>query len=105
MLGLGLQYKTVEDLSTDLEIPSMQLLGLFNRAIRRITQYLSGVLEQAVEKTLINPSAPTNMNPTSVTLQDELEEAASVSKFCQNLSRIFVFSFGATKLEYKNLSL
>nr|XP_018910924.1 PREDICTED: RNA cytidine acetyltransferase [Bemisia tabaci] len=77
LLGLGLQYKTVEDLSTDLEIPSMQLLGLFNRAIRRITQYLSGVLEQAVEKTLINPSAPTNMNPTSVTLQDELEEAAS----------------------------
>lgn len=35
MLGLGLQHKTVDELCTELELPSSQLLGLFNRTIRR----------------------------------------------------------------------
>lgn len=36
LLGLGLQHKTVEDLEKELDLPSSQLLGLFNRIIRKV---------------------------------------------------------------------
>ncbi|GLV37158.1 lethal (1) G0020 [Carabus blaptoides fortunei] len=50
LLGIGLQHKTVDTLSTELELPSSQLLGLFNRMIRKIVQYLNIILEQDIEK-------------------------------------------------------
>lgn len=36
LLGLGLQHKTLEDLEKELDLPSSQLLGLFNRIIRKV---------------------------------------------------------------------
>ena len=38
MLGIGLQHKSVEDISEELDLPTQQILGLFNRLIRKVMQ-------------------------------------------------------------------
>lgn len=38
LLGIGLQHKTVEQLEKEIELPSSQLMGLFNRLIRKFVQ-------------------------------------------------------------------
>ena len=43
LIGLGLQYKTVDDLAKELDLAASQLLGLFNRTIRKLTQLLRAV--------------------------------------------------------------
>ena len=53
LLGLGLQHKTVEDLEKDVDLPSSQLLGLFNKMIRKIVTCLNQVLETEVEQGMI----------------------------------------------------
>jgi N-acetyltransferase 10 len=74
-LGVGLQHKTVDAVAADLDLPSSQLLGLFNRTIRRCVQYLNSVLEKDVEKSLA-PKKDVNMTPVASSLQEELDEAA-----------------------------
>uniref|UniRef100_A0A3B4CRJ8 RNA cytidine acetyltransferase n=1 Tax=Pygocentrus nattereri TaxID=42514 RepID=A0A3B4CRJ8_PYGNA len=38
LLGLGLQHKSVDDLEKEIDLPSSQLMGLFNRLIRKVVQ-------------------------------------------------------------------
>ncbi|XP_030767418.1 RNA cytidine acetyltransferase isoform X1 [Sitophilus oryzae] len=75
MLGLGLQHKTVDALAAELDLPSSQLLGLFNRMMRRCEQYLNSVLERDIENSL-QPQKDVNLTPVAKSMQDELEEAA-----------------------------
>lgn len=75
MLGIGLQYKTVDTLASELDLPSSQLLGLFNRMIRRIVQYLNSVLENDIEKALV-PKKDIEMTPVAKSMKQELDEAA-----------------------------
>ncbi|XP_050303740.1 RNA cytidine acetyltransferase [Anthonomus grandis grandis] len=75
MLALGLQHKTVDELSADLELPSSQLLGLFNRTMRRFEQYLNSILEKDIE-TSLQPQKDVNLTPVAKSMQEELEEAA-----------------------------
>ncbi|XP_023013202.2 RNA cytidine acetyltransferase l(1)G0020 isoform X2 [Leptinotarsa decemlineata] len=79
VLGLGLQHKTVDDLATELDLPSTQLLGLFNRLIRRYVQNLNRILEQDIEGTLV-PQKNVDMTPVAKSMHDELEEAAGELK-------------------------
>ncbi|XP_043271018.1 RNA cytidine acetyltransferase isoform X2 [Venturia canescens] len=53
LLGLGLQHKTVDKLAEELDLPSSQLLGLFNRVVRKSMQFLNGVAEEFVESTMM----------------------------------------------------
>ena len=46
---MGLEHKTVDVLTTELELPANQLLALFNRSIRKLSGVLRGVLEQEIE--------------------------------------------------------
>lgn len=82
MLGLGLQHKTIDTLSTELDLPSSQLLGLFNRSMRRTVQFLVGVMEKSVEE-MLKPTSNTldQLNPMKQGMQQELEEAAKVCIF------------------------
>ncbi len=41
LLGIGLQHKSVEDLEKELETPSSQILGLFNRLLKKIVQVIT----------------------------------------------------------------
>ncbi|XP_069680446.1 RNA cytidine acetyltransferase isoform X2 [Periplaneta americana] len=83
ILGLGLQYKTVDNLATELELPSSQLLGLFNRTIRRFVQYLRGILEQCVEQSIVQARTDVSFDPVAKSMHDELEEAAKELKHKQ----------------------
>ncbi|KAG5892783.1 hypothetical protein JTB14_032659 [Gonioctena quinquepunctata] len=79
LLGLGLQHKTVDTLAAELDLPSTQLLGLFNRLVRRCVQYLTQTLEQDVENSLA-PQKRVDMTPVAKSMHDELEEAAGELK-------------------------
>ncbi|XP_075234624.1 RNA cytidine acetyltransferase l(1)G0020 [Lycorma delicatula] len=86
ILGLGLQHKTIDSLSSELELPASQLLALFNRTIRRFVQYLSNITENAIEQSFIKQdsnNAVPDMNPLKQSVHQELEEAAKELKFKQ----------------------
>lgn len=41
LLGVGLQHKSVDQLEKEIDLPSSQLMGLFNRLIRKFVQVSS----------------------------------------------------------------
>ena len=94
LLGLGLQHKTVDEVQVwppvtlsvclsdtlhtqrELDLPASQVLGLFNRAIRKFVQVFNSVSETAVEETLPAP-ASRDMEPVAVGLSQELVRTCS----------------------------
>merc|ERR1719436_138555 len=80
LVGLGLQHKTVDDLVKELELPSSQLLALFNRSVRKLSALLRGILESGIEKTL-NEARDEKLGQKQASLPslgEELSEAAKV---------------------------
>uniref|UniRef100_A0AAY4CAP0 RNA cytidine acetyltransferase n=1 Tax=Denticeps clupeoides TaxID=299321 RepID=A0AAY4CAP0_9TELE len=75
LLGIGLQHKSVDELEKEIELPSSQLMGLFNRLIRKVVQFFNSLQEKAVEQDMI-ASKEVTMEPTSLTLKEDLDEAA-----------------------------
>ena len=77
-------------LSKELDLPTSQLLGLFNTLIRKTSAALRGVHEKSIEKTLsVVKSTPlsTSANGTLMPLDEELEEAAKELKKKQKEER------------------
>ncbi|XP_024941592.1 RNA cytidine acetyltransferase isoform X2 [Cephus cinctus] len=86
LLGLGLQHKTVDKLSEELGLPSSQLLGLFNKIIRKSVKYLNDIAEAFVESKMLLPDRKNDitLDPSKGRgLQEELEEAAKALKVKQ----------------------
>ncbi|WAR02866.1 NAT10-like protein [Mya arenaria] len=79
LLGLGLQHKTVDDLERELDLPAAQLLGLFNKVVRKLVQSLRGVLEAHVERDMVARQEFT-LTPAQQTIDEELDEAAKEVK-------------------------
>lgn len=75
LLGVGLQHKSVDDLEKEIELPSSQLLGLFNRLIRKVVQFCSSIQEKAVEAEMVATKDIT-MEPTARSLNEDLDDAA-----------------------------
>eukprot|EP00124_Ichthyophonus_hoferi_P000690 Ihof_evm19s27 gene=Ihof_evmTU19s27 len=75
MLGMGLQYKTIDDLEKECGLPANQLLAMFNRAMRKLVQYIQGVAEGAVEAGMVKVKE-IEMEPEAMTVDEELDEAA-----------------------------
>ncbi|XP_062403816.1 RNA cytidine acetyltransferase [Sardina pilchardus] len=75
LLGIGLQHKSVDDLEKEIELPGSQLLGLFNRLIRKVVQYCRSIQEKAVEAEMV-ATKDIAMEPTNQTLNEDLDEAA-----------------------------
>ncbi|MGH0145470.1 UNVERIFIED_CONTAM: hypothetical protein FKN15_005422 [Acipenser sinensis] len=75
LLGIGLQHKTVDQLEREIELPSSQLMGLFNRLIRKVVQVFTSIQEKAVEEQMV-ASKEIVMEPTIKTLTEDLDEAA-----------------------------
>jgi len=75
LLGLGLQHKSVDDLEKEIELPGSQLLGLFNRLIRKVVQFCRGLQEKAVEAEMV-ATKDIEMEPTARSLNEDLDEAA-----------------------------
>ncbi|XP_077867158.1 RNA cytidine acetyltransferase-like [Saccoglossus kowalevskii] len=76
ILGLALQHKTVEELEKELDLPVSQILGLYNRVIRKVSTYLNSVVEASVEKEMAAEKTVV-MEPTRKTMQQEMEEGAA----------------------------
>lgn len=49
LAGLGLQRKSVDDLEKELSLPSSQILALFNKVIRKVTQAYRKIQHLALE--------------------------------------------------------
>ncbi|CAK9804768.1 RNA cytidine acetyltransferase [Anthophora plagiata] len=84
LLGLGLQHKTVDKLSEELDLPASQLLALFNRIIRKFVQCLNRIAENFIETTMMKTeinNETVQLNPINgKSLHDELETAAKELK-------------------------
>lgn len=78
LLSLGLQHKTIDEICSELGMESSQILGLFNRTIRKLTTQLQNIEEKAIEDKFdeLKPIDGNKLNPVRQSLQDELEEAA-----------------------------
>ncbi|ODN05444.1 N-acetyltransferase 10, partial [Orchesella cincta] len=87
MLGLGLQHKTVDDLAKELDFPATQLLGLFNRTIRKFLDFINKILESAISNqldTLDTAERTSGMQPMAQSLSKELNKAEKELKKKQN---------------------
>lgn len=78
LLSIGLQHKTVDQISKELDLPASQVLGLFIRTIARLTKHLRKIEEKSIEESLglDKPSDEIRLLPLKERLQDELDEAA-----------------------------
>ncbi|GAB1865085.1 RNA cytidine acetyltransferase [Camponotus japonicus] len=87
LLGLGLQHKTVNKLAEELNLQSSQLLGLFNRIIRKSIQYFNSIAEKYIESTMLTNKSvneEVKVNPLGgQSLHEELESAAKELKIKQ----------------------
>lgn len=52
LLGIGLQHKSVDTVSNEIDLPTSQVLGLFNRTIRKLKTLLNKIVADAVEEEL-----------------------------------------------------
>ncbi|XP_052008257.1 LOW QUALITY PROTEIN: RNA cytidine acetyltransferase [Xyrauchen texanus] len=75
LLGVGLQHKTVDELEKKIDLPCSQLMGLFNRIIRKVVQFFNTLQEKAVEAEMV-ATKDISMEPTAQTLNEDLNEAA-----------------------------
>jgi len=96
LMGLGAQRKSVDVMEKEIQLPSSQILGLFNKIIKKTIQFLNGLVEAEVEKSLLpqNPDAVV-MEPVDKTLSKELNEAEK--EFEQKVEE--------KKMKMKNLDL
>ncbi|CAF3397574.1 unnamed protein product [Rotaria sp. Silwood1] len=70
--GIGLQYKTIEQLESELNLSQSQLLALFNKLIKKIIDLINSVQENEIGKTFVNSLDTANMQPLDKSLRQEL---------------------------------
>lgn len=90
LLGIGLQRKSVDTMVSELDLPSNQLLALFNKAIRRLSEYLDSMCFDAIREKIEGENAKKRtgtelttgqeMQPVQISLEDDLNEAAEEIK-------------------------
>ncbi|CAL4112336.1 unnamed protein product, partial [Meganyctiphanes norvegica] len=76
LLGMGLQFSTVDHVSSQLVLPIESALGQFNRMMRRILSALQGSQETALGQH-IPVAKPVEFTPVDISLSQDLEEAAA----------------------------
>nr|XP_032804968.1 RNA cytidine acetyltransferase [Petromyzon marinus]XP_032804969.1 RNA cytidine acetyltransferase [Petromyzon marinus]XP_032804970.1 RNA cytidine acetyltransferase [Petromyzon marinus] len=75
LLGVGLQHKAVEQLEKEIDLPVSQLMGLFNRIMRKAVQVFTAIQETAIEEQMTKVKEVV-MEPTVKSLAEDLEDAA-----------------------------
>eukprot|EP00744_Colponema_vietnamica_P001874 GILI01003043.1.p1 GENE.GILI01003043.1~~GILI01003043.1.p1 ORF type:complete len:988 (+),score=306.27 GILI01003043.1:355-2964(+) len=55
LLAMGLQHKTVDAISEELDIPASQALALFNKSINKFNTVFKSIQEQAISQSLPKP--------------------------------------------------
>merc|ERR1712240_538161 len=102
LVGQGLQHKTVDDLTAELELPASQLLALFNRSIRKLSGVLRKIMEGGIEEKLSVmenglgkkveslPSLDTELAEAAVELESKQKEEARELFVNKNLSEYVI---------------
>ncbi|OQS05481.1 N-acetyltransferase 10 [Thraustotheca clavata] len=75
LMSIGLQHQSVDNLTSELNVPSNQLLALFNKAVRKFSNAFQSILESEVEATIEAPKEVKTMAPTELTLEEDLADA------------------------------
>ncbi|GKY97362.1 hypothetical protein MPSEU_000694600 [Mayamaea pseudoterrestris] len=84
LCGIGLQNRTVDDLTVELGLPSNQVLAMFNKAVRKISIALDLIVEGREKQSLlagqkrgeIENSARKMQEVTEQTLEEDVADAA-----------------------------
>jgi N-acetyltransferase 10 len=82
LLGLGLQYKSIESLEKDLQLPSNQLLALFNKVVKKFISLIEEINVTELSKGFKNDNLQVQtdrvrgMVALKQSLDDELNEEA-----------------------------
>lgn len=87
LCGIGLQHKTVDSLTSELALPSNQVLAMFNKGIRKISLALHGIVEENERATMLGGDAMRKAekkaakmkNVTQKTLEEDAEEGAQAA--------------------------
>jgi len=102
LVGQGLQHKTVDDLTGELELPASQLLALFNRSIRKLSGVLRRIMEGGIEEKLSSverglgdkveslPSLSTELTEAAVELEAKQKAEARELFVNKNLSEFVI---------------
>ncbi|ETK83910.1 hypothetical protein F441_11247 [Phytophthora nicotianae CJ01A1] len=87
LVSLGLQHQSVDVIQQELNVPSNQLLALFNKAVRKFLGQIEQLMEKQLEeetansKKLAEVAAQSQaMAPTETTLDEEMREGAQAEK-------------------------
>lgn len=75
LLGIGLQNKTIDQLSTEFNIPGNQVLAKFYDCIKKLTRSIVDFMESNIGRT-IKDKTTTDLSPLPESLNKELENAA-----------------------------
>ncbi|CAF4863602.1 unnamed protein product, partial [Rotaria socialis] len=88
--GIGFQYKTIEQLESELNLPQSQLLALFNKLVKKIIDLINSTQESEIGKTFVNSLDTANMQPLEKSLRQELNEVAATirSRQTEELDRL-----------------
>ncbi|RLN58624.1 hypothetical protein BBJ29_007883 [Phytophthora kernoviae] len=87
LVSLGLQHQSVDVIQQEINVPSNQLLALFNKAVRKFLGQIEQLMEKQLEqeatdnKKLAMVAAQSQaMTPTETTLDEEMREGAQEAK-------------------------
>lgn len=90
LVGVGLQNKTVDDISKELSLPSNQVLAMFNKALRKVSIVLNAIVEAEEKKTMtaggiqerikVDKAMEHMKDVTRATLADDAQVAAKEAK-------------------------
>eukprot|EP00299_Pterocystis_sp_00344_P008290 c3081_g1_i1.p1 GENE.c3081_g1_i1~~c3081_g1_i1.p1 ORF type:complete len:1038 (+),score=231.72 c3081_g1_i1:245-3115(+) len=79
LAGMGLQHHTVDEVATDLNLPTKQVLALFNKLVRKMSTYFTSIKEKQIAQSM--PSASdTKLTALPETLDETLKEASAEMK-------------------------
>ena len=85
LCSIGLQHKTVDEISGELGLPMNQILAMFNKTIRKLSIALNSIVEQETEQKLLSSekrqvveqsTLQTIKDVTESTLQEDITENA-----------------------------
>uniref|UniRef100_A0A0N5CEW9 RNA cytidine acetyltransferase n=1 Tax=Strongyloides papillosus TaxID=174720 RepID=A0A0N5CEW9_STREA len=77
LIALGLQHKNIEDVSKEINIPVNQLLALYSKTIRKISDYLDELCLNSIEEQIITKDPKDKVIGDSKSKLDSLEEELS----------------------------
>jgi N-acetyltransferase 10 len=77
LVVLGMQQRELSDVEATLNLPTSQVLALFNKAMRRLHACLRASEEARVRAALPEPAPAPDMQPLALGVDEDLEEGAA----------------------------